>query len=93
MLSRYTIHAITNADCTTYDASVICHTDDIESARHYARLNSNSAYGACIVDRHNGGAVDFGAGFGVAIELPDEPTEVIPDMAERVRAMHEASNG
>lgn len=89
-VDRYTIHRITDNSCSRYDPSVLAESPTVEGAKSLASALSGNAYGVCIVDSAHGGIVDWGLGFGASVELPDEITEVIPDMDERVRAMHQA---
>lgn len=65
-MSRYTIHAIADADCTSYHDEVLAQTHDAAQIKTLVSEHSNHYYGACIVDNETGLA-DYGWGFGIVV--------------------------
>lgn len=62
-MSRYTIHVIADADCTSHHEEVLAQADYAAQAKALVSDHSNHPFGACIVD-HKKGLTDYGWGFG-----------------------------
>jgi len=67
---RYQVFAVADAECSHVSGEAIRSFQDLGQAKHFAGMVARP-FGAAIVDRETG-AIDFGHGFGVEIETPDE---------------------